>query len=74
MAMERTAKEVHEMLAKFFGSRPDLGLWKSVLDLALEPRNPFDPGLRRRPKRDFVLVVVLAGMPAGAFIYFNFWI
>ena len=74
MAKERTAKEVHGILAKYFGSRPDLGLWKSFLDLALEPTNPFEPRLRRRPRRDFVLVVVLAGMPVAAFIYFNFWV
>jgi hypothetical protein len=72
--MEHTAKEVHGMLAKYFRGRPDLGLWKGILDLALEPRNPFEPGLPRKLRRDFVLVVVLAGMPAGAFVYFNFWI
>jgi len=42
--------------------------------LVLEPKNPFEPQLRRRPRRDFVLLVVLAGMPVGAFVYFNFWL
>ena len=74
MATERTAKEVHGMLTKYLGSRPDLGLWKSILHVAFEPQNPFEPRLRRRPRRDFVLIVVLAGMPVGAFVYFNFWI
>ena len=74
MPIERTAKDVHEMLAKYFDSRPDLGFWKSILDLALEPRNPFEPGSPRGPKKDFVLIVVLAGMPVGAFIYFNLWV
>ena len=74
MTRERTAKEIHGMLAKYFRSRPDLGLWKSILDLVLQPKNPFEPQLRRRPRRDFVLLVVLAGMPVGAFVYFNFWL
>ena len=74
MARERTAKEIHGMLVKYFRSRPDLGLWKSIVDLLLQPKNPFEPQLRRRPRRDFVLLVVLAGMPVGAFVYFNFWI
>ena len=74
MAKELTVKEVHGMLAKYFSSRPGLGLWKSILDLVLQPKNPFEPQLRRRPRRDFVLLVVLAGMPVGGFVYFNFWL
>ena len=74
MSKEHTADEVYGMLAKHFSSRPDLGLWKRILDVVLQPKNPFEPQLRRRPRRDFVLLVVLAGMPVGAFIYFNFWL
>ena len=73
MSKEHTAEEVYGMLAKYFSSRPDLGLWKSILDVVLQPKNPFEPQLRRRPRRDFALLVVLAGMPVGAFVYFNFW-
>jgi len=74
MAKELTVKEIHGMLAKYFSSRPDLGLWKSILNLVLEPKNPFEPQLRRRLRRDSVLVALLAGMPVGAFGYFNFWL
>lgn len=74
MAKERTAKEIRGMLVKYFRSRPDLGLWKSILDLMLEPKNPFEPEMRRRPRRGFILVIVLSGMPVGVFVYFNFWL
>ena len=74
MANERTAKELRGMLVKYFRSRPDLGLWKCILDLVLEPKNPFEPEMRRQPRRGFVLVIVLSGMPVGVFVYFNFWL
>ncbi len=62
------------MLAKHLRGRRDLGLWKSILDLVLEPQNPFEPEQRRGPSKDFLLIAVLAGLPVGAFVYFNFWI
>ena len=46
----------------------------SILDWVLEPQNPFEPEKRRGARKDFVLVVVLVGLPVGAFVYFNFWI
>ena len=72
MRNEHTVKEVHGMLTEYFRCRPDVGFWKSGLDLVLEPPNPFEPTMRRRSRRDFILVTVLVGMPVGAFIYFNF--
>ena len=74
MANQRTAKEVQVMLVRHLEGRRDLGLWKSILDLVLEPQNPFEPEKRRGARKDFVLVVVLVGLPVGAFVYFNFWI
>ena len=74
MAKERTAQEVHEMLGNYFKGRRDLGLWKSILGLVLEPQNPFEPEKRRAPRKDSVLIAVLAGLPMGAFVYFNFWL
>jgi len=74
MGKERSVKEIHGVLAKYLKRRPDLGLLESILNLVLEPKNPFEPEMRRRPRRDFILVAVLAGMPVGAFVYFNFWL
>jgi hypothetical protein len=73
MESERSVVEVHGMLAKHFSTRPEVGLWKFILNVVLETPNPFDPALRRHPRRDFVLVAVLVGMPAGTFLYFNLW-
>lgn len=61
------------MLVGCFKTRRDLGIWKSILDLILEPQNPFEPAMRRNSRKGFVLVIVLLGLPVGAFLYFNFW-
>ena len=74
MSKERTAKEVHGMLGKYLKGRRDLGLSKGILSLLLEPKNPFEPEKRRGPRKDFVLLAVLVGLPVGAFVYFNFWL
>jgi hypothetical protein len=74
MADECTAKEMHAILLKHLKGRRDVGLWKGLLDFVLEPPNPFEPKKRREPRKEFVLVAVLAGLPLGAFVYFNFWI
>ena len=74
MAEEYTAKETHAILVKYFEGRRDVGLWKGLLDLVLEPQNPFEPGMRREPRKGLVLAAVLIGLPLGAFVYFNFWV
>jgi len=74
MTSERAAKEVHGILAKYFKCRRDLGFFKSIFDLVLEPQNPFEPETRRGPRKDFVLVAVLLGLPMSALVYFNFWL
>jgi hypothetical protein len=48
-----------------------VGLDKLLLDLALDPASPFDPQGRRRLKKGFVLVVLVATGMVGTFIYFN---
>ena len=62
------------MLVKSLGCRRDLGLFKSIFDLVLEPQNPFELETRRGPRKDFVLVAVLVGLPVSALVYFNFWL
>jgi hypothetical protein len=74
MAEECTAKEIHGTLVKYLEGRRDLGCWKGLVDFVLEPQNPFEPGKRREPRKDFVLAAVLVGLPLGAFVYFNFWV
>jgi hypothetical protein len=65
--------EVYGELANYLGRRPDVGLDKLLLDLALDPASPFDPQGRRRLKKGLVLVVLVAVGLAGTFIYFNFF-
>jgi hypothetical protein len=65
--------EVHAALTNYLRRRPDVGLDKLLLDLALDPASPFDPQGRRPLKKGFVLVVVVAIGLAGTFIYFNFF-
>ena len=62
------------MLVKYLKGRRDLGFFKSIVDLVLEPINPFEPEKLRGPRKDFVLVAVLVGLPVSALVYFNFWI
>jgi len=65
--------EVHTALANYLRRRPDVGLEKLLLDLAFDPASPFDPQGRRRLKRGFVLVALVATGIAATFVYFNFF-
>ena len=73
MANPVTAKEVLTTLRHKLRSRSDLGLGKAVADRLLEPQNPFEPGLVRRPQRWFVLLCIISVAAFGAFVYFNVW-
>ena len=65
--------EVRAALANYLIRRPDVGLHKLLLDLALNPASPFDPHGRRRLKKGFVLAVLVAAGLLGTFVYFNFF-
>lgn len=73
MANPVTAKEVLTTLRHDLRSRSDLGLGKAVADRLLEPPNPFEPRLVRRPQRWFVLLSTISVAALGAFVYFNVW-
>jgi hypothetical protein len=73
MANPVTAKEVLTTLRHNLRSRSDVGLGKAVADRLLEPPNPFEPGLVRRPQRWFVLLCIISVAALGAFVYFNVW-
>lgn len=65
--------EVRAALDDYLRRRPDLGLDKLLLNLALDPASPFDPNGRRRIKKGFVLVALVAAGLVGTFVYFNFF-
>lgn len=69
----QTTREVYKALTGYFEQRPDFGLQRMLLNLALEPVSPFDPKQTRRFKKGFVLAVFLELALAATFIYFNFW-
>jgi hypothetical protein len=73
MANPVTAKDVLTTLRDNLRSRSDVGLGKAVADRLLEPPNPFEPGLVRRPQRWFVLLCIVSVAALEAFVYFNVW-
>ena len=73
MANPVTAKEAYTALRQNLRSRPDLGLGKAVAGCVLEPPNPFEPGVVRKPQRWFVLLCIISLVALGAFVYFNCW-
>lgn len=66
-----SSKGVYSMLRQYLGTRPDLGILKSMCDAVLEPANPFDSKARRVPRRGFVFFVLIAAILLGCLIYFN---
>ena len=68
----QTTREVRQALVHHLSQRPDLGLDKVLLDLALEPASPFDPQRQRKFRKGFVLAVSVALGLAASFVYFNF--
>jgi len=71
-ARAQTTREVHQALVRHLSQRPDLGLDKVLLDLALEPGSPFDPQRGRKFRKGFVLALFVALGLAASFVYFNF--
>jgi hypothetical protein len=72
MAKRIAPEEMHVWLKGYFRQRPDIGLGKAIVNLALNPRNPFEPEAWRMPRRGFLFVAVPFALAAGWFLYFNF--
>lgn len=60
-----------DLFVKYFKSRPDIGFGKLLLDVALEPRNPFKPWEPRKMKKGFVAAVLFLLMACVWFAYFS---
>ena len=52
-------------------ARPDIGLRNHILNVFLEPRNPFEPGRMRRPKMEATVFGTLLALVAIAVLAFN---
>lgn len=61
----------YKLFGDYFKSRPDVGFSKLLLDLALDPRDPFKPWERRRWKKGFVGVLLFLLAALGWFGYFS---
>ena len=71
MSDSTTTKSVFGILRQYLRDRSDLGIGNAVRDSVLEPLNPFDTRAARAPRRWFVLLLLLAAMVFGFFLYFN---
>ncbi len=69
-----TLDDCHRLLAESLGARPDIGLWRLTLDVALEAQDPFKPWERRKFKKAFVFAALLVAFTTAWFIYFNAWL
>jgi hypothetical protein len=61
----------HELFKDYFRSRSDIGFLKMLLDLALEPRNPFKPWEPRKAKKGFVVAMLFLLIVCAWFGYFS---
>ena len=58
-------------LAAYLDARPEIGFTKMLLDLALEPQEPFKADARRPFRKSFVIAVVFCSILVGWFVWFN---
>jgi hypothetical protein len=70
---EETTVEARGRLVRYFSGRPDMGLDKILLNLALELANPFDPKRKRKFRKGFVLLLLVALALVATFVYFNIY-
>jgi hypothetical protein len=73
MVQAMTPHETHALLTKNLEVRRDLGVRKGILDLLLEPCNPFEPAKRRLPKKGVGFAAFMALLMLLAFAAFNLW-
>jgi len=71
--MTMTPHEIHARLRTNLEAKPDLGVWKGILDLLLEPVNPFEPDKRRLPKKGVAFMGLMALLLLLACAPFNLW-
>lgn len=77
--MAREAKSVehshptnsNKLFGTYFMTRPDVGFSKLLLDLALDPRDPFKPWEHRKLKKGFLAVVLFVVAAIAWFVYFS---
>ncbi len=66
-----TADEVLTEFEARMEQRLDLGVVNRVLNVFLEPRNPFESGRTRKPKMEALIFGMLFALVVAAFLFFN---
>jgi len=67
----QTVGQMHERLLAMIRSRRDTGFCVAVTDAVLEPRNPFEPATKRRPKLAIAIATSMAFLFVAVFTYFS---
>ena len=68
----QTVEQMHERLLTMIRGRQDTGFRVAVADAVLEPRNPFEPATKRRPKSGIAIAGGLVLLLIAVFLYFSF--
>ncbi len=69
--MSQLSRVTREDMLKLLRRHSDEGVRNLVADIALLPRNPFEPQRRRSPKRAVVTIAMLLLLLVAAVIWFN---
>jgi len=73
MAIEyQTVPRMYERLQVMIRQRKGTGFRRAVADTTLQPRNPFEPSTKRRPKIGLALAAGLVLVVAAIFVFFSF--
>ena len=68
----QTVSQMYERLLLMIRQRNDTGFRLAVNDAVLQPRNPFEPSNKRRPKPTVAITISLLVVLALVFFYFSF--
>ena len=68
----QTVGQMYERLRLMIRQRNDTGFRLAVTDAIFEPRNPFEPVNKRRPKTVVAIILILVVILALIFLYFSF--
>jgi hypothetical protein len=55
----------------YLETRPEIGLTRFLLNLALEPQNPFKPDARRNFRKRFIVATVFSAVFIAWLVWFN---
>ena len=73
MAIEyQTVPQMYERLQLMIRHRGDTGFLRAVAAATLQPRNPFEPVTKRRPKIGLAVAIALLLTIAAIFVFFSF--